>query len=380
MNDLKSKRPTVWINEIPWHEMNVDDELTLCCEGAWARGLEDSLRKTIYQWQHMPGDMVVNPYLECPKIYHSTDFGIVEKVDIAYTDAENDIYSRKFEKQIHGPEDISKIQMPKITYHKDITKITYDLMNDVFSGIIPVRLVGQSHIWYTPWDYLIRWWGIEDAMMDLIVRPEMVHAAYEQMVSAWMSELDQFEKLNLLELDNNNTRVGSGGYGYVSDLPGADFNSENVLPKNMWGCSNAQIFSSVSPKMHWEFALEHDLKWLERWGLVYYGCCEPLEQKMDILRRVPNLGKVSVSPWCNTDKVVDAIGTDYVMSRKANPAIFAGRYDENEAEKQLRDFLDRAQGCHVEIIMKDISTVNYSPQNLWKWEKMSMRVVNDYSL
>jgi hypothetical protein len=30
----------------------------------------------------------------------------------------------------------------------------------------------------------------------------------------------------------------------------------------MWGCSNAQIFSEVSPQMHWEFALEHDLRWL----------------------------------------------------------------------------------------------------------------------
>ena len=45
----------------------------------------------------------------------------------------------------------------------------------------------------------------------------------------------------------------------------------------MWGCSNAQIFSEVSPKMHWEFALEHDLRWLRRWGLNYYGCCEPLD-------------------------------------------------------------------------------------------------------
>ena len=29
LNDLESVRPMVWINEIPWHEMNVNDELTL---------------------------------------------------------------------------------------------------------------------------------------------------------------------------------------------------------------------------------------------------------------------------------------------------------------------------------------------------------------
>jgi len=29
VNDLKQERPVVWINEIPWHEMNYNDELTL---------------------------------------------------------------------------------------------------------------------------------------------------------------------------------------------------------------------------------------------------------------------------------------------------------------------------------------------------------------
>lgn len=29
LNSLKEVRPLVWINEIPWHEMNVNDELAL---------------------------------------------------------------------------------------------------------------------------------------------------------------------------------------------------------------------------------------------------------------------------------------------------------------------------------------------------------------
>ena len=29
LNDLRSERPMVWMNEIPWHEMDVDGELTL---------------------------------------------------------------------------------------------------------------------------------------------------------------------------------------------------------------------------------------------------------------------------------------------------------------------------------------------------------------
>ena len=55
LNDLESARPMVWINEIPWHEMNVDDELTLRTANPWARELETRLRRTLYQWRHIRG-------------------------------------------------------------------------------------------------------------------------------------------------------------------------------------------------------------------------------------------------------------------------------------------------------------------------------------
>lgn len=381
LNDKKSVKPMVWINEVPWHEMNVEDELTLCCEHPWARNLEDELRKTIYQWNHFRGDMVVDPFISCPLAIHSTDFGIIEDVDIVRTDADNDIYSRHFKIQIQEPEDIEKIKMPVITHYEKATEYSYQAMRDVFDGIIPVKKVGQTHIWYTPWDFLVRWWGVQEAIMDLIMRPEMVHDIYERMVQAWMVELDQFEKLNLLSLDCNNTRVGSGGYGYTTELPGKDFNPEHVLAKNMWGCANAQIFSTVSPEMHWEFAVEHDLKWLNRFGLTYYGCCEPLDQKVHILRKIKNLRKISVSPWNDSKKIIDAIGSDYVMSRKPNPAVVAmDSFSPELAEKEIREFMDLTDdSMHVELIFKDISTVRHDPRRLWEWESVAMRTAEDYA-
>ena len=381
LNDKKSVKPMVWINEVPWHEMNVDEELTLRCEHPWARNLEEELRKTIYQWNHFRGDMVVDPFISCPLAIHSTDFGIIEEVDIARTDADNDIYSRHFKIQIKEPEDIEKIKMPVITHYEKATEYSYQAMKDVFDGIIPVKKVGQTHIWYTPWDFLVRWWGVQEAIMDLIMRPEMVHDIYERMVQAWMVELDQFEQQNLLSLDCNNTRVGSGGYGYTTEVPGKDFNPDHVLAKNMWGSANAQIFSTVSSQMHWEFAVEHDLKWLERFGLTYYGCCEPLDQKIPILRKIKNLRKISVSPWNDSKKIIDAIGSDYVMSRKPNPAVVAmDTFSPELAEKEIREFMDLTDdSMHVELIFKDISTVRHDPRRLWEWEKIAMRTAEDYA-
>jgi len=257
-----------------------------------------------------------------------------------------------------------------------MTELSFSLMTELFKDIMPVKKVGQTHIWFTPWDYLIRWTGIQEAMIALYEDPDMINAAVERMVDAWMVELDQFVEQNLLSLDCDNTRIGSGGYGYVSALPGNDFDPTWVRPHNMWGCSNAQIFSEVSPEMHWEFALRHDFRWLRRWGLIYYGCCEPLQNKIHLMRKIPNLRKLSVSPWNDYKKILPAINGDYVASIKPNPAIFV---DDVFNVELARDNLERAiqaggEFSHIEFIMKDISTLRYKPQNLWKWASIAMDV------
>ncbi len=139
MNDLESVRPLVWINEIPWHEMNYNDELTLRTEHPWARDLETKLRREIYQWRHMPGDMVVSNYIECPLVIHSSDFGIVEDVDIAITDSENDVVSRHYKIQIQDMDDLEKIRMPKLTHLEKATNHHFETMSDIFNGTITVK-------------------------------------------------------------------------------------------------------------------------------------------------------------------------------------------------------------------------------------------------
>ena len=77
--------------------------------------------------------------------------------------------------------------------------------------------------------------------------------------------------------------------------------------------------------------------------------------------------------------MVEKIGRDYVMSRKPSPAILAeDEWHPERARHDLRDFLDAARGCHVEIIMKDISTVRCQPQRLWEWARMASEMVGAY--
>jgi hypothetical protein len=380
LNRLERGKPMVWINEIPWHEMDVGGELVLQTSDEFCRVQEQQLRRTIYQWRHMRADMVVEPRFYCPLVIHDSDFGITEDVEIVTTDESSDIVSRQFHIQIREEADIEKIQLPQVTYDPGGTERNYQALVDLFGDILSIEKRGGHNLRCWPWDDLIRWWGVQEGMIDLIDRPEMVHRAMDRLVSAYLHRLDQYEELDLLSLNNNNVRVGSGGLGYTDQLPQAGFDPHHVRARDLWGSAASQIFSSVSPQMHEEFALQYERRWLKRFGLVYYGCCEPLHQKVDILRSIPNLLKISMSPWIDVDQAVESLGGAYVFSFKPSPALFAADvWNPERARRELRDVLEKARGCIVEVIMKDISTVRYQPQRLWEWADIAAEVTAEYA-
>jgi hypothetical protein len=175
-------------------------------------------------------------------------------------------------------------------------------------------------------------------------------------------------------------RIGSGGLGYSNDLPQPDYSPARVRARDLWGCATAQIFGAVSPRMHDEFALEYELRWLQRFGLTYYGCCDPLDTKIDMLKRVTNLRKISMSPWIDIDRAVKNVGDRYVFSLKPNPAVLAeDEWNPQKARDDLRQALEKTRGCIVEVILKDISTVRYHPQRLWEWAQMAAEVTAEYA-
>ena len=376
LNDLKKSRPLVWINEIPWHEMNVDDELTLLCENEFCRSVENEFRRLIYQWTHMPCDMLVEPLYRMCAVIKDSGFGIAENSDII----QGGVNSRHFHPQITCEADIEKIKIPEISFDKAMTEERKEFLENVFGDILRVEIYGIGMQWFAPWDILITWYGVEEAMIDMALRPELVHASMEKLVDSYIARMEQYEKLNLLSLNNGNFRIGSGGLGYTDELPQDDVSPSRIRCADQWGCAAAQIFSEVSPQMHEEFALKYERRWLERFGLTYYGCCEQLHNKLPILRTIRNLRKISVSPWANLDKMVEDIQKDYVLSVKPNPAVFAGDdWTSVAIEHEFSEILQKTRGAHLEIILKDISTVRNQPLRLWEWAKLAMLAVEQCS-
>ena len=100
LNCLRPVRPLALIDEIPWHEMEVDGELVLRTEDETARGFELMLRQTLYRWRHMRADMVVEPVIDVPKVIRSTGFGVRMEETTLATDPHNEIVSHEYHDQL----------------------------------------------------------------------------------------------------------------------------------------------------------------------------------------------------------------------------------------------------------------------------------------
>ncbi len=382
LNGLDPIKPMVWINEIPWHEMGPEVELKT--SNKFCRTYEMQLRRILYQWRHMRGDMVIEPKIFCPFVVHDTGLGIDAHIisaegDTGFRDPAVVTGASDFESVIKNEEDIEKIQMPRVKVDWEATERNYEFLVNIFKDILPVKKQGAAGFWFAPWDELVTWLGVEEALTYVIERPEFVHRAMKRLMDAHLYRLKQYEKLNALASNNGPYRIGSGGFGFTDELPQSDFDGKRVRVIDIWGCSAAQILAAVSPKMHEEFALEREMRWLKKFGLTYYGCCEPLHKKIHILESIPNLRKISISPWADCEEAAASIGNKYVLSLKPNPAILAAEnWNLDAARQELEEDLEKTKDCAVEVIMKDISTCRRQPHRLWEWAEMAMKVTERY--
>ncbi len=113
-NGLRPVRPMVMIDQICWHEMDVDGQLVSQLEpGPW-RWVEDGLRRTLYSWKHMRADMVIEPFVEISPVIRGLDFGVQTDERVSVLDPQNSVVGHAFIDQFEKDEDLNKIKNPVV--------------------------------------------------------------------------------------------------------------------------------------------------------------------------------------------------------------------------------------------------------------------------
>jgi hypothetical protein len=402
LNGLRPGRPMVAIDQLPWHELRDEPELAIRSLDPFCRGLETQFRRTLYSWNHMRGDMVVEPEVIIPKVIRTEGFGIVMEQEVAVLDPANDIVAHHYIDQLATDEAVEKIRPPTIHYDGEATARLEQAALEIFEGVLPVRLQGWVpstnqwpaleaqretrdlvHGWpeeilsggFNLWDIISFWRGVDPILYDLVDRPEHIHRIMSRLTSAHLAMLDDLEARGLL---------GSGMAtvhctpAYTDELPHAGFDPARPRAEDLWTMGMAQILTSVSPAMFKEFEVDYTIQWYSRFGLGYYGCCDVLDKRIDLIRTIPNVRKISMSPWANVERGAESIGRDFVFSRKPNPALLAtDSWEPDAVERDLKLTIEacRRNGTPLEIILKDVSTIRYDPRRLWEWVDVAMRLV-----
>jgi len=369
-NDLKIVRPPVLLDEIPWYQININDELTCLCEDERARGLENELRKALYRWKYFKADTLFQPFYRVTQTIDSTGNGLQLKENILRTDDIKNIVSQEFEDILEEEEALEQMRMPEFTLRPDVDEANMEYYSNLLGDAMPVKLCGQGIFYFPPWDEIARLRGVQPILYDLYDRPEYLHKIISKFCAAATAKLDFVEKYGHVDPNVANLHCTPA---MVSGLAEDGW-------KATWFRGMAQMFSCISPEMTYEFDIQYIKPLAERFAYTYYGCCEPLDNKIEVVKRISNLRKIGVSPWANVESSAEQIGGDYVYARKPNPAFVAHKTDPDTIRKETEETVKAClkYGCPCEFVLKDISTVSHRPENLIIWSETVSDVLDQY--
>lgn len=371
-NSLRSPEPMLLVfPEGAWCELL--PESALRCAESEARGLEGELRRRIYGWEHFRDDAVVEQSWLVAKRITSTGWGLEPR----WIPSPTLRGARHFDPVIKEPADLAKLRFPEIDYDEQASRRAFDEMRALFGDILAVTLAGIKHVSFHLMSQYTALRGLEEVMLDMYAEPQMLHDAMAFLEEGHRRIIRQYVERNLLAFNNDNTYQNSGGNSYTDELPRPGADPARVRPPDLWASAEAQEMAQVSPAQHAEFILQYEKRLLQPFGLTGYGCCEDLTRKLDDVFTIPQLRRISISPWADVEVCAEKLQGKYIFSWKPNPAQLVGRFNEQAVREYIRHTvkLARQHGCVLEMILKDTHTCENHPERFDRWTQIARETI-----
>lgn len=373
LNALHPRRPMVLaFAEGGWRELVTEQDLQ--CTDPLLRQWERHLRSQLFRHESIDDDWPLTRWFNIRWVVHHGDFGFPD----TRTRSE-ELGSYVWDPPLKTRADVRRLHPRSVEVDRPETARQRDLAEEILGDLLRVRVHGS--LWWSVGltAHLIFLRGLQQVMYDMVDDPPLVHEVMALLRDDAMRELDLYESDGILSLNNGpDDYVGSGGVGCTDELP-ADGFAGTVRTADMWVLGESQETVGISPKFFEQFVLPYQLPLMNRFGLVCYGCCEPVERRLDLLTAaVPKLRRVSVSPWADRERAAEVLGPRYVFSWKPNPApVCAPRADWGAAERAIRETLAMTRGCCVEMVLKDTHTFSGDRTRPGRWVAMARRAAEE---
>lgn len=373
-NDLeKGERPPILIYpEGSWRE--IDEVIPLSCSGEQARFLERKLRRMKFAYENFGDDMVINPYCEVPYQVTFSDYGV--NVIRHQTDSQGAWKAEPPLKDLQ--KDLSRLHYRSLCYDRAGTRQLFDAYRESFGDLLPIVPFAEYFWSVGLTSEVIDLFGMEEFMLAMYDDPDGVHALMRFLMEDKLKMLDELEQLELVTCNSECWHIGSGGLGFTKTLPGITKPpARPVTFKDTWGLIESQETVGVSPDMFAEFIWPYQKQLAERFGRLYYGCCEPVETRFDFIREAPNLRAISVSPWSDVAKCSELYQNNYTMFCKPNPGRIAVDFVEEAVKADLRNIVEHIRENSAAIILKDLHTVSHDLSRYGRWSRLAREAISD---
>ncbi|HMB00872.1 MAG TPA: hypothetical protein VKS21_07780 [Spirochaetota bacterium] len=376
-NALKGEKPLVVMEIGSFYK---DMLPALECENEFARELETMLLTELVNAREIKDDKPVPRYLPVAWDIFIKEYDLEINSTRAVDDQGDDLGYAEEHPVVNLPEDLKLIKKSRYYVDHSQSDRRLNIMRDLFQDILPVKRKNLSLQWYMVLSgKVVKLMGMDRMFMAFMDKPKEMHQLYRKLTDDMIAYLRWQEKEGLLTLNNENDFAGAGSYGFTEELPVSD--QKPPLLKDLWGNMNSQETIGISPAMYREFIYPYFAELAACFGLVYYGCCEPVHAIWDdCLENLPNLRKISISPWCNEKIMAEKLkGRAIIYSRKPSPNFLAvGNFDENAFRDYMTESIKIARGLPMEIIFRDIYRLDNDRQKPGRAVAVTKELIDEY--
>jgi len=373
LNRLSPERPMVLLDpQNGWADLVPDTDLR--CGDPAGREIERRLRQLLFRHRAIPDDHPLTTDWPVAPVIRSSGWGVAD------TTMRTEARGLRWDPALKTHADLARLHPAKLTVDRAAGAERLSVHQELFADILAVRAVGVSAVRCGLTRKLIVLRGLEPFLLDLHEAPAFVHELMSFLRDEQIRELDFLEGERLLGLNNGPMDLtGSGGIAATDALPGADFDPGRVRCRDLFAWGESQETAGVGPDQFSEFVLPYQQSVLDRFGLVDYGCCEPLDTRLSpVIAAFPRLRWVSVSPWADRALAAGRLGGRYVYCWKPQPALICREHPDWEgAERQIRETLALARGCAISIVMKDTTSFFGEPSRATRWVSMARRLAEE---
>ncbi|MCM8758260.1 MAG: hypothetical protein NC906_00600 [Candidatus Omnitrophica bacterium] len=375
-NSLKLIEPLIFVS-FGMHNVwcrEVFGDHTLECEDAFLRVYERQLKMYLFHYE-IGDDWIAEPFLSVRAVFTQDTWDGLWGLPASFVGPVEEGGAGRYEAAMKDWSMMGLLKTPKHEIDEEKTRENFNILNDAIGDIIPIAVdrgpvcLGFSMDIST---HLGKLRGHQQLMLDMYDAPEQLHRLLAFMRDGILENQRQAEEKGDITLLNHVNQA----MPYCEELEPPAPNSGPKKRSQIWGYSAAQEYTLISPAMHDEFLLQYQIPILKNFGLTAYGCCENLTEKIDILRKIPNLRIIAVTPTADVHRCAAQIGKDYVLSWRPNPAdMVCYGFDESRIKKIVSDAMKSLKNCYTIIVLKDIETVQREPERLKKWVSLVRSIV-----